>query len=132
MNELYHLYSARLVSLGVDRYVHTSMLRASLLSAIPDLKEKNTSNNHIDLAFDCDLSKAMLEISSHDCNSEVILLSQAAKILCRYTLEKNNNFTGSFPPECQEESVPTILLTFMQMVLDGPGITKNQKCRSNT
>ena len=128
MNELYHLYSVRLLSLGVDSYVHTSRLRASLLSAIPDLKEiRNTSNNHIDLAFDCDLSKAMLEISSHDCDSEVILLSQAAKILRRYTLDQNNNFTGSFSRDCQEESVPTILLTFMQMVLDGPGITKNQK-----
>ena len=127
MSELCHLYSARLVSLGIDSYVHTSRLRASILSAVPDLKEiRNNSNNQIDLAFDCDLTRALSEISSHDCNSEVFLLPQAARILRRHTLEKKNNFNGTFPAECQEESVPPILTTFMTMLLDGPSIVKNQ------
>ena len=71
---------------------HTSRLKTSILSAIPDLKKiKHSSNNQIDLAFDCDLTRALSDISSHDCNSEVLSLSQAARILC------NNVIAPAFP-----------------------------------
>ena len=88
MSELYHLYIARLGSLGIhNQYIHRTRLRQSLLSAIPDLKEIKNSAGNFELAFDCDLSKALLEISN-DSYSDVFLLSQAAKILRKRVLEQ--------------------------------------------
>ena len=85
MSELSQLYSARLKSFGLDGYVHATRLRQSILSAIPDLKEiRNETSRCYELAFDCDISKALIEISTSDGYSEVSLFSKAAKVLRRH------------------------------------------------
>lgn len=128
MSELAQLYSDRLVSLGLETYTHTTRLRQSILSAIPDVTEiLNNTNNRYELAFDEDINKAALEMSSRDCSSEVYILSQAAKILRKHNFEKKNEFMGTFSHYCQDKAVPPILHTFMHMLLDGPGIVKNVK-----
>ena len=128
MSELSQLYSARLKSFGLDCYVHATRLRQSILSAIPDLKEiRNETSRCYELAFDCDISKALAEIStSDDSSEEVFLLSKAAKVLRRHIFKTECNFNGEFSQDCQTQSVPIILTTFMQMLLDGPGILKTQ------
>ena len=132
MSELYHLYLARLGSLGINnQYIHRTRLRQSLLSAIPDLKEIKNTAGSFELAFDCDLSMALLEITSQDSNSDVFLLSQAAKILRKRILQQKQYFTGSFSDKSEVQSVPTLLLTFMQMLIDGPKINTNQTSNNN-
>ena len=128
MSELSQLYSAYLKSFGLDVYVHVTRLRQSILSAIPDLNEiKNETNRCYELAFDCDISKAMIEISKSDGYSEeVFLLAKAAKIIRRHIFTTKCNFNGTLPQHCQTKAVPIILTTFMQMLLDGPGINKSQ------
>ncbi|KAK3741023.1 hypothetical protein RRG08_005713 [Elysia crispata] len=124
MPELCKLYYSRLVSLGVEEHVHTTRLRESLLAAIPDLKEvRNERNNIVQLAFDCDRSKALLQLSNHDCNHEIVILSKASKTLRQHVFGIQNTFSGTFSEDSQQNSVPTMLLSFMQMVLDGRGIT---------
>ena len=96
MSELSQLYSARLKSFGLDCYVHATRLRQSILSAIPDLKEiRNETNRCYELAFDCDISKALVEIStSDDSSEEVFLLSKVAKVLRRDIFKTKCNFNG--------------------------------------
>ena len=91
MSELSQLYSARLKSFGLDGYVHATRLRQSILSAIPDLKEiRNETSRCYELAFDCDISKALIETSTCDGSSrEVFLLAKAAKVLRRHIFSKN-------------------------------------------
>ena len=87
MPELCKLYYFRLVSLGVLEHVHTTRLRESLLAAIPDLKEfRSERNNIVQLAFACDISKALLQLSKHDSNHEIVILYKAAKILRKHVL----------------------------------------------
>ncbi|KAK3758981.1 hypothetical protein RRG08_005607 [Elysia crispata] len=124
MPELCKLYYSRLVSLGVEEHVHTTRLRESLLAAIPDLKEvRNERNNIVQPAFGCDISKALLQLSNHDCNHEIVILSKASKTLRQHVFGIQNTFSGTFSEDSQQNSVPTMLLSFMQMVLDGRGIT---------
>ena len=131
MSELSQLYSARLTSFGLDGHVHATGLRQSILSAILDLKEiRNEISKCYELAFDCDISKALIEISTCDTYSEVLLLSKAAKILRKHVFSTKSNFTGTFLPNCQTQSVPTILSTFMQMLLDGPCMLKTQSSQN--
>lgn len=60
MSELCNLYSSRLVSLGLDCYVHSTRLRESLLSAIPDLREvKRGIGKTVDLTFEKNLTAAL-------------------------------------------------------------------------
>ena len=120
MSELSQLYSARLKSFGLDCYVHATRLRQSIVSAIPDLKEiTNETSRCYELAFDCDISKALVEIStSDDSSEEVFLLSKAAKVLRRHIFKTKCNFNGEFSQDCQTQSVPIILTTFMQMLPD--------------
>ena len=62
MADLVNLYSSRLISLGLDiPRQHSTRLRQSLLRAIPDLKEVQcVVNNRMDLAFDADISMALM------------------------------------------------------------------------
>ena len=126
MPDLCHLLTSRYISLGVNNTVHTSRLREELLLTIPDLVELQTCTikvyNNTDLAFDADVSKALFDMAENNCSSETLLLSKAARILRNHMFTISNNFNGTFTPTCQEKSVPPMLSTFMQMLLEGPGI----------
>ena len=126
MSDIVHLYSSRLVSLGVDGYVHTTRLRHQVIGAIPDFIEVKTASNRTDLAFDQDVSQVLKEVSD-SCDCEAMVLVKAAKIMRKHILNMKFDFTGSFSPESEVKSVPSILLSFQQMVLDGPGIMKVNK-----
>ena len=126
MADIATLYSDRLVSLGVDGYyVHTTRLRNQVTAAMPDLIEVKTPSERIDLAFDEDVSPALQQISE-SCESDVMLLVKAAKILRRHVLNMKYGFTGSFSHESETIAVPPILLSFQKMLLKGPGILKGE------
>jgi hypothetical protein len=115
------LYSARLVSLGMDGYAHTTRLRNKVIAAVPDLIEVKGASSRTDLAFDEDISKAMQEMSD-SWDSDAIVLVKAAKLLRQHILNMKFEFTGSFSPESEVNSVPPVLLSFQQMMLEGQGI----------
>jgi len=125
MADVAYLYSSRLVSLGVDGYVHTTRLRHKLTAALPDFIEVKSPSNRTDLAFDKDVSLALQEITE-SCDSEAMVLVKAAKILRQHMLNMTFDFTGSFSTDSEVKSVPPILLSFQQMILDGPGIMKGK------
>ena len=108
----------------MDSYVHTTRLRYKRLAAVPGLEEVRGPSNRIDLAYDEDISQAVHDMSASDYDSEAILLSKAAKVLRRHLFEKQYHFTGSFSSDSELQSVPAALLTFQHMLLDGPGIMK--------
>ena len=43
--EIVNLYSSRLLSLGVNEYVHTTRLRQKVIAAVPDLVEVKCPSN---------------------------------------------------------------------------------------
>ena len=103
MADIATLYSDRLVSLGVDGYVHTTRLRNQVTTAMPDIIAVKTPSERIDLAFDEDVSHALQEMES--CESDVMLLVKAAKILRRHVLNMKYEFTGSFSHESETKFV---------------------------
>ena len=56
-----------------------------------------------------------------DSDNEAIHLARAAKIVRSHIFGKAKPFTG-FPAGCQKESVPSLLLALVNMVLEGPSI----------
>ena len=41
-------------------------------------------------------------------------------------------FSGTFPPKCQENSVPTVLKNFLSMLLNGPHVRNQDDDESQT
>ena len=67
----------------------------------------------------------MLQLANHDIHHYVVILSEAAQIFRKHVFSIKNTFSGTLSEESQLTSVPTMLLSFMQMLLEGPGITGN-------
>ena len=54
-------------------------------------------------------------------------MAKSVKFLRKEILSwKAPPFTGQFPPDCQESSVPTMLKFFVSKLLHGPSIEKQQ------
>ena len=62
------------------------------------------------------------------CDSETMIIVEAAKILRKHTciLNMKIDFTGSFSPDSNVQSVPHILLSFQSRILDESGIMKEK------
>jgi hypothetical protein len=94
-----------------------------------DLKEiRDKTSKYYEFTFDSGQSNALTEIYScaTDTYSEVLLLSKADKDLRRHLFSAISNFTRSFSSDCQTQSMPVILSTFMQMLLNGPCMLNTQ------
>ena len=65
--------------------------------------------------------------------SDAILLSKAAKIFREDIFNMDGfHFNGSFPPGCQQESVPTNLKYLVSMLLNGPNLRDQDSTDSQT
>ena len=73
------------------------------------------------LAFEEDICTALTKACELDGDNEAIHLARAAKIVRRHLLKKAKPFDG-FPAECHKESVPSLLLALVNMILEGPSI----------
>ena len=101
--------------------VNVTKLKELLLAQLPGLRAKSKGRDVI-LAFDDDIAEALGKACEQDCDSELVHLTRAARIICRYVFEEANSFTGPFKEACQQEAVPPMLRALVDMVLHGPNI----------
>ena len=73
------------------------------------------------LMFKDDAGNALANAYEYDIDSDVVSIVQAARIVRKGTcmFQAHQSFSGSFPDNCQQDSVPQLLLT---MILEGPSI----------
>ena len=129
--ELYHLYTSRLISLGLtDLNVHRTRFRQDILASVPDLTEVKNPSGHFDLIYDDDLTEAIQEFKINT-EEKMMILAKAAKILRQDILDFKQNFSGAFTSSSGIESLSQQLLSFVQLLLDGPGILKDMDPREN-
>ena len=61
--------------------------------------------------------------SFRDFESEAFLMTKLVKLMRKEIFDMSSfQFSGNFPSRCQENSVPTILKTFISMLLIGPNL----------
>ena len=117
--ELCKMYKSSLVAQGLkDPYVHASRLCQDLTVTLPDLCTFKGAKS-IDLAFDDDVTQAVMQMESNP-TTTMMTLAKASKILREQILDTKYNFTGTFEHGSDMQTVPPLLLHFMQMVMDGP------------
>ena len=84
--------------------------------------EAHTQGREVVLVFNEDVGAALRKACEHDADSDAVYLARAATIVRRDRFQTKMEFNGSFHTKCQEQSLPTSLLSLVAMVLNGPNI----------
>ena len=118
--ELSQLYKSRMEQLGVevDNRVHSTRLKEGLLAEFPDMRAY-TKGRDVLMAFENDIGSALAKACEQDNNEDAMHIARAAHIVRRHIFVEAKPFNG-FPEHCQEDSVPQLLLTLVNMILEGP------------
>lgn len=123
LRDLVDLYTTRLEQLGTDvaGHVHSTDLKKRVLAYFPDM-EAHELGRHVVLISNEDAGPALRKACEHDADGDAVHLARAANIVRRDMFKMKNQFSGSFEPNSQEDSVPVSLLALVAMVLNGPNI----------
>lgn len=124
--DLTRLYSTRLQQLGVETKVHSTRLKQRILGQIPDMQAYPKGRDTL-LVFDADIGLALTKACERDSDSDAIHLARAAQIVRMHMFHKTSHFDGSFGDNCQEASVPDVLLALINMILEGPSIKEQSR-----
>ena len=131
LNEIIQLYSAKLERYNVAHTskVHPTRFKERLLESCPYLLAANhgrdvllTFNEHVGFAF-----RKLRETA----DLEAVHMMHTAKLLRSAMFAANTcNFNGCFETDSQLKSVPHVLLTFVNMLLEGPNCIQSSVSQS--
>ena len=122
LSELHGMYMSQLKELGIERSVHSTRLKLQILDHfLWECQEQLSDGKSIVLVFNQGMKNMLKEaVDSRDYESEALAMVKLVKVLRRKIFEwKSFQFTGSFLPDCQENSVPLILKIFLSLLLNG-------------
>ena len=122
--QTYTIYEQRIQALGIQREINRARLKDKILNFFPIAQELSDGK----LSFEQGIQQMLKQSSKSDCEGEVLLFAEVAKIL-RSELASFNGFQfdGCFTSSCQQESVPSALKTFVSMLLNDVDL-KNNDC----
>lgn len=103
--------------------IHTTRLKERLLAVFPDLGAHNQGRDVL-LVFNSDIGEAIRRACDQDSDYDALHLSKAAKLIRDDIFKLQQSFRGTFPPRCQDDSIPASLMTIVNLILEGPSIKK--------
>lgn len=122
LHDLKEMYENRLDQLGTHEVCHSTRLKDRLLETVSNL-DFYSKGRDVYLVFKEDVGDVIHKSLKDDqYDEEALILAKAARIVRRKMKDQKNEFSGTFPPDCQEKSVPKVLLTLVSMILDSPNI----------
>ena len=90
------------------------------------LKPKNKVTVSTVLIFEQGMNEMLKQAAKNDYEGETLLLAKVSKILRKELANfKGFQFDGCFTSRCQQESVPSVLKTFVSMLLNGIDLKDN-------
>ena len=131
LSELHSLYVIRLKDLGIVKAVNKTRLKYLILNYFPGAQEQNDGRNTI-LVFNKAMQSMLKKaLRKRDFSEDAIILAKAAKIIRNDVFNHQClQFTGNFPPSCQENSLPLSLKSLVSLILNGPNLKDQDKCES--
>ena len=120
--QLHSLYVERLQCLGISKGVNKTRLKKQTLDHFcGECQEQSDGKNSL-LVFNEGLTKVLKEsMKSLNFESEAFLMTKLVKIMMQEIFDCDSfHFSGTFPPNFQQNSVPTVLKNFLLMLLNGP------------
>jgi hypothetical protein len=108
LSELRHMYIERLMALGVQKEVNKVRFKEQVVGFFPQAQVQN-DGKYLVLVFDQGM-KQLLKKAFTDYEGDAAVLAKAAKIIREDIFTSAGfHFDATFPPNCQETSVPTTL-----------------------
>ena len=125
LSEIHSLYDDRLSVLGLHTSVNKSRLKTQiLLHFASDCQEQSDGRNTL-LVFTEGLQRKLQSaVTARDFDGEAMSMSRVVNsVRCDMAAQDGFEFSGSFPTDCQERSVPVSLKSLVSMLLYGNDIT---------
>jgi len=121
LSDLINMYSSNL-----ERYsgspiakVHSTRFKDRLLESCPYLTAA-VHGRDVLVTFDEHVGHALHRLTEH-ADAEAVHMMHVVKLLRDAIFSASFHFEGSFESNCQIESIPKMLLNFVNMLLEGPG-----------
>ena len=128
LSELYMLYVSRLEDLGIKKVINKTRLKVQLLEQFPEAQEQFDGRNGVIIIKKGMESMLRNALKKRDFSEDVIVLAKAATIIRDDIFNHQGfKFTGSFPPGCQEDSLPLSLKSLVSLILSGPDLKDQDK-----
>ena len=130
LSELHSMYVSQLEELGLEKSIHKTRLKLQILDHfLGDCQEQLSDGKSIVIVFNQGMKNMLKEaVDSRDFESEALAMVKLVKVLRREIFEwKLFHFTGSFPSNCQSNSVPTTLKLFLSLLLNGSNAKNHKK-----
>ena len=130
LSELRSLYQNRLNNFGVFKEINKVRFKEQILSHFPDAQAQN-DNKSILIVFKKGMQQMLKQSSNCKYEGDALTLSKAAKIIREDKFNFGGfQFNGSFPSDCQQNSIPTNLKYLVSMLLNGPDINDQESVES--
>lgn len=125
LSEIYDLYVSRLKDLNVTKNINKTRLKNYILAHFAGEIHEQSIGRHTVLAFKEGIKSLLKDaVNSNDLEQETLDYAKVSKIIRNNIFEGQTfQFSGNFPPGCQNDSVPSSLLCLVSMLLNGPNIT---------
>ena len=128
MSDLARQYEERLQEYGLSNSsrIHSTKLKERILIHFPELEDFKEGRDVL-LSFKQDVAPNIRIMHEQTYDKDALSLSMAAKIIRQEIFSQDTKFDGSFDTNCQEESVPQSLVTFVNSILYGPTLEFKHK-----
>ena len=130
ISSLRQLYESRLRNLGNSKEVNKTYFKEQLLEYFTNAQEHSDGKNVI-LVFERGMQDMLKQTMVSDHEEDALILMKAARIVRTDILQSNGfHFNGSFPSNCQQESLPTTLKSLITMLLEGADMMEQDSAES--
>ena len=124
--DIVNTYKSNLLDYGASKEiikaVHCTRLTDKILASVPgiiSIQNNQSTKRDVVLTLDGELGKAVFQACTHSSTDDIIVIADAAKRIRKVLFCQDKRFDGDTSVECQESSVPPILLRLVSMILEG-------------
>lgn len=128
LSEIHSLYVTRLEELGIKKLVNKTRLKGHLLERFPEAQEQYDGRNTV-LVFKEGMRNMLQDaLKIRDFSEDALILAKAATLVRKDIFSHQGfKFTGCFPAQCQEDSIPSSLKSLVSMILNGSNLKDQGK-----
>lgn len=123
LSEIHTLYVNRLEDLGITKAINRTRLKAQLLEHFSEAQEQFDGKNVV-IVFQKGMESMLREaLKKHNFSEDATILAKAATIVRNDIFNHQFlQFSGSFPPRCQEDSLPSSLKLLVSLIFNGTSL----------
>ncbi|KAG5873612.1 hypothetical protein JTB14_011754 [Gonioctena quinquepunctata] len=120
VSEIHSLYINRLEELGINEQINKTRLKNQLLEHFPEAQEQ-FDGRHTVIIFNEGMRNMLREaLKMRDFSEDDVIFAKAATIVRKDIMNHQGfKFSGCFPAQCQEDSLPASFKSLVSMMLNG-------------